>query len=177
MYNDSNEQYRLVSLVEEAKEELEALNIPFGKIVALEVSHTLTSYGDCRRLYDNCFRIRVNRELLKNASDVIVKETIIHEILHTCAGCMNHGKTWQAYANLVNDAYPRYKISRLSSYNRTHVKLKTRDTAKYIATCMSCNKEYLFFRKTYVVDCLIHDPTSCKCSICNNRNFKIETKR
>lgn len=175
--NDSKEYSRLVSLVDEARKELDALGIPYGKISMLEVSHTVTSYGDCRKIGESSYRIRVNKVLLAEAADTIVKETIIHEILHTCPGCMNHGKTWQAYASVVNDAYPRYRISRLSSCNRTHVRLKNRDTAKYVATCMSCNKEYLFFKKTYVVDCLINNPTSCKCSICNNKNFKIETKR
>lgn len=170
---------RLVTLTNQCRRELDALNVPYRRVSVLEISHTTGTYGDCRRLYDNSYRIRVNEALLKSASDIIVKDTIIHELLHTCEGCMNHGKTWQAYANLVNDAYPQYSISRLSSTNKTHVKLKSEDTAKYVVTCESCGHKYLHYRKNRAVEILSNPAIShyCTCGYCNSNKLKLEVKR
>ena len=177
--NDSKEYSRLVNLVDEAKEELDELGIPYGRISLLEVSHTVGTYGDCRKIGESSYRIRVNKILLAEAADTIVKDTIIHEILHTCNGCMNHGKTWQAYADLVNNAYPRYSISRLSSYDKTHVRLKSEKTAKYVVTCESCGHKYLHYRESRATILLSNPMTShyCTCGYCHSNKLKLETKR
>ncbi len=177
MYNDSKEYSRFLSLYSECKKELENLNIPFGRIAELKVSHTLNSYGDCRKISNLYYRIRVNKTLLEEASDDSIKNTIIHEMLHTCPDCFNHGKTWQAYANLVNDAYPKYCISRLGSYEETHVRLKNENNAKYVITCKSCGHKYFYYRNCRIVKLISNNNDLCRCAFCKNNNLSLEVKR
>ena len=44
----------------------------------------------------------------------IIKNTIIHELIHCLPGCDNHGKQFKMYANLINDTL-KYNISRLGN--------------------------------------------------------------
>ena len=34
----------------------------------------------------------------------LLRATLLHELLHTCYGCQNHGKRWKAYAQRVGEA-------------------------------------------------------------------------
>ena len=51
-----------------------------------------------------------------------LKNTIIHELLHTCVGCMNHKAKWKFYADKVNRAYGYDDIKRTSTADEKGVK-------------------------------------------------------
>lgn len=45
----------------------------------------------------------------------IIQMTIVHELLHTCEGCFNHGAKWKYYAEVMNNKYG-YQITRIYSH-------------------------------------------------------------
>ena len=90
-------------------------------------------FGLCK--FDNgIWRIELTDRLL-NADEFACKQTLAHELLHTCKGCANHGNLWKKYADIMNKAYG-YSISRTDSPE----KLGISDTsqARYIFMCDRC---------------------------------------
>lgn len=52
------------------------------------------------------FSIKIKKELSNESVNIMeLKEVIIHELIHTCKGCLSHGKTWRKYAKILNDKY------------------------------------------------------------------------
>lgn len=92
------------------------LGIPLGGINAVELNSRMHSYwGRCsRRIGYKRFDIDIAERLLLSADDEGVDIVVIHELLHTCEGCMNHGSMWKHWGNVVCNAFG-YKITRLSS--------------------------------------------------------------
>ena len=89
--------------------------LEFGKIVNFEINYRAKSrWGQCQRKGSGYY-INISDRLLQDDVPIkALKDTIIHEILHTCNGCMNHGTTWKNYADKVNKAYG-YNIKRCTS--------------------------------------------------------------
>lgn len=57
-------------------------------------------YGQCRQT-GNKYMINISAFILSDdTKEDAVMETIIHEILHTCKGCMNHGREWKGLPTL-----------------------------------------------------------------------------
>ena len=71
------------------------------------------------------------------------RETLAHELLHTCYGCRNHGRRWKSYAEKMNRAYG-YSISRSS----TNEEMGVGDARpyRYLVRCQNCGMEFKRFR-------------------------------
>ncbi len=65
-----------------------------------------------------------------------LRQTLAHELLHTCPGCRNHGERWKAYAQRVNEALG-FSIQRLAPPEGETGPLR-RDTIKYVLECQRC---------------------------------------
>jgi len=141
----------LNTIAKECMAELDKLNIRYGNVIRFEPnSRAKKRWGQCRRVPTG-FTININVDLLDVRNPIeALKTTIIHELLHTCEGCMNHGATWKSLAAKVNRAYG-YNIKATSSasekgvtYRREDVELKTYtrtysvETYKYAIKCESC---------------------------------------
>lgn len=110
--NVDRERYR--QLILSAEEKLDQLAIPYGDIVLWEINtRAKKRFGQCRAMRKGCFSINI-AAMLFQAEDRYVEEVILHELLHSCEGCMSHGKRWKAYAEEINLAYGT-KISRTST--------------------------------------------------------------
>ena len=72
--------------------------------------------------------------LEKNGPIKELKETIIHELIHTCNRCWGHGKTWMKYAKILNDKY-KYELTTFKDYDAIFHKDKP-ILHKYI--CKNC---------------------------------------
>lgn len=107
---------------ENCLKELDKLNIPYGKIKNFTVNtRAKKRWGQCTKTEDGVFIIEISIRLLDESTPLIsLKETLYHEILHTCNGCMNHGSLWKMYAEIVNDAYG-CSIKRTSSVAEKHI--------------------------------------------------------
>lgn len=78
-----------------------ALEIPFSDNISIVWNGRITrKWGYCRKIRDT-YQISIATRLSEDAvPDEKTKSVILHEILHTCPGCMNHGKLWKHYCKL-----------------------------------------------------------------------------
>lgn len=147
----------LQKVVQECLREVEALGIPYGLITKVEVNTRAKSrWGQCRHYRHNAYHtININVDLLDERNDINgLKNVIIHEILHTCPGCQNHGTQWKAYAGKVNKAYG-YGVKCGNSASELGV--KTENQYRYAVRCKECGtvtksigmKKYIRYPQNY----------------------------
>jgi len=97
-------------------------------------------FGQCKR-HNGQYSIEISQHLTQ-AEEKHIKETLAHEILHTCPNCMNHGRQWKLYAMIMNNKY-NYDISRTNSCENLGITDPNIKQANYVIICNSCG------RKTY----------------------------
>ena len=98
------EKQELDALLAELSAQLRELGIPLGKHIApqVEVNTRAQRRLGCCVCREGRFTIQVSARLLEDAP--LLRATLLHELLHTCYGCQNHGKRWKAYAQRVGEA-------------------------------------------------------------------------
>lgn len=139
--------------------EAKALNIPVSCRIEPNVvinSRAKTRFGCCIKKGDN-YIIELSDKLI-DAPEASCRQTLAHEILHTCRGCRNHGGCWKQYAGKMNAAYG-YQISR----TQTHEALGIANTipVRYVLVCQNCGAEIKRARMSK----LVRNPERyrCKC--------------
>lgn len=128
------------------------LGIPISNhIKTVRVNNRLSrAMGRCKRINNylgEWFEIEINPCMLAEEVDPMeTKNTIVHELIHTCPGCMNHGDTFHYYAKIVNRklGYHVDTYVKTSALVSAGVKVKTRqkETYKYALVCKACGHEY-----------------------------------
>lgn len=86
---------------------VDALHIPRAKEMTFAWNPRLKRlWGRCKFTVQQKYIIELNCVFQDESTDISgLKNTLLHEILHTCEGCMNHGAQWKAYAKQMQDAY------------------------------------------------------------------------
>lgn len=73
----------------------------------------------------------------------IIKNTIIHELIHCMPDCNNHGETFKKYANTINQALG-YDISRVGNkaedYKQSNIEYKEERKYNYKIECQKCGQ-------------------------------------
>lgn len=120
----------------EMAEALRKLKIPISEKIQPEIvlnTRARRRLGCC--YYKNgSYTIEVSAMLAEQPEKL--RQTLAHELLHTCPGCRNHGERWKAYAKTVNEALG-FSIQRLSPPEGEAAPLR-HDTVKYVLECQSC---------------------------------------
>ena len=145
---------------------LDDLSIPYGNVVKFKQNSRAKRWGLCKRVAGG-FEIQINSCFLDERNDEKgLMNTILHELIHTCDGCFNHGAKWQAYGEKVQNAYG-YRISRTStaeekglSADAISQRLKR---AKYTITCSKCGTVFYRERKSDVTE----HPDHYRCGACH----------
>ncbi|NLD11470.1 hypothetical protein [Aminicella lysinilytica] len=156
---------RLQLLMAEAISELNSIGIyPSKTIRSVSVNtRARRRLGACKQTgskMDPSFAIEISY-ICRSLRDEDLKIIVIHELLHSCNGCMNHGATWKAYASKVERELG-YHISATVDYNDIGLGKETGRNFKYRITCNNCGKTMLRMRKSKVV---VH-PEYYRCSAC-----------
>lgn len=103
--NEEEAQSELSLLKRTAKEcmnELDSVGIPYRRPARVKVNtRARKRWGQCRLLPDGRYEINISSRLLKSGSEDALKRVLMHELIHTCDGCMNHGTLWKYYAEIV----------------------------------------------------------------------------
>lgn len=102
----------------------------------------------------------------ENKARIRLLSTVVHELIHTIPGCMNHGSNFKYYAALVNRKYPALKIQRCTSMKEVGVCANTKP-ARYIAKCSCCGKEWKYSRRPKIISCI----DQCKCPYCSTKTL------
>ena len=139
---------KLKRLVKESEKELQAIGL--GDKLKSDVKYTI-NYKAKKRLGQCCEKrnINISSWLLEIGDDHDIKNTIIHEILHTFEDTIGHKEKWQYYARYVNNRTD-YHITRTTSINKIYEKAnKVRPTKeihyRWKITCTKCGK--VFYRQ------------------------------
>lgn len=157
-------------------EVVEACGIEYGNIVDVSINTRAKSrFGQCRyNRVMGTYTINISKFILDDdIDDKAVMETIIHEILHTVEGCMNHGKKWKSLGKIVEQKFG-YCITRTSDYNKFSDNLEKkmeveRATKKsnYVFKCAGCGQIIRREKMSKFVKYYQH----YKCGICGS-NFQ-----
>ena len=139
---------KLIRLSKESIRELEEIGL--GKMIPKNLNFTI-NYRAKKRLGQCCEKqdINISSWLLEIGDDHDIKNTIIHEILHTFKDTIGHKAKWQYYANYVNNRTD-YHITRTTSIDGIYARAnKTRPrrevSYKYEITCEKCGR--VFYRQ------------------------------
>ncbi|MCK9477829.1 MAG: SprT-like domain-containing protein [Candidatus Muirbacterium halophilum] len=139
---------------------LSSLNIPVSKKIVFEFNENyIKTYGSTE-YFKGGYKIVLSTLLFKSEKEL--KNTLIHECLHTCPNCMNHGKTWKKYAEKINSNL-NYNIKRCTDVNELEKSLKEEiiKRQKYCVECCNCGQKSFFMRKCKSVN--YPNLYKCKC--------------
>lgn len=161
---------KLNNLYKECLEELNNIGIYFkDKEIDIKISKRAKKrYGCCKpEIPDKNYKI-IQREGLKyiikyknykkytieisnwvmNLDKSIIKNTIIHELIHCLPYCNNHGSQFKIYADIINKKLG-YNISRVGNkkqdFEKSNLEYTEKEEYKYKIKCKNCNK--IFYRK------------------------------
>lgn len=118
--------------------ELKALGIPVSKAIDPHVrinTRAKRRLGCCFYMEGRCL-IEVSAAILEDRE--LLRLTLVHELLHTCPGCRNHGDRWKAYALQAGNAFGM-DIHRTVAMEGPIEPLR-RESVKYVLICESCGK-------------------------------------
>lgn len=135
----------LVQVIGQAR----ALKIPVSDRIAPHVavnSRAVSRFGCCRRTPVG-YRIELAEGLLR-AEEAACRQTLAHEILHTCPGCRDHGPLWRAYAARMNEVWG-YRISRTGA--RDELGVEPPRSAPHLVVCSQCGRRFERFRASALV--------------------------
>ena len=156
---------------------LDDIDIEYGDIKVWKVNTRAKSrWGQCKMLPTGGYEININADLLdERNSEEGLENTIIHELLHSCEGCMNHGETWNNLAEIVRYNYG-YEIKRTSSAEDKGVvfqrvsKPREASHTEYILRCCNCGCEIHRERMSKA----IQHPENYRCGRCHGRLERIK---
>ena len=108
-----------------------------------------TRFGMCIR-ENGVYTIELSAVLL-TAPERSCRQTLAHELIHTCKGCDNHGRLFKQYADVMNRAYG-YDIRRTNSHEEMGIDAeRSGKKVNYILECCSCRAQIKRSRFTSVV--------------------------
>lgn len=184
---------KLNNLYYDCIKELESIGIKIidnEKVGFIDISVSKRNnkrYGCCKqedpdkndfyiKKYKSHFKIVYNRfkkhhieisQWVLDLDDKIIKNTIIHEILHCLPDCNNHGKIFQNYAKLINKKLG-YNISTLGNkeedYKKSNLNFEENNkNYKYKIICQKCG--VMFYRQRLKKDLT----KNYRCSRCGGK--------
>lgn len=167
----------LNKIARECMEELDSIGIPFSIVLEWTINtRAKKRWGQCRKINGYYF-ININEDLLREDSSLAgLKNTIIHELLHTCPGCMAHNAMWNKWASKVHRELG-YDIKRTSSAEEkglseelrerraTEEKERIARKIKYKATCNGCGSTGYYQRWTK----FLANPGNYRCGRCGGK--------
>lgn len=142
----------LNTLVQDAKDVLEDLNIEYGDVVRVTINYRAKQrWGRCRRVGNEKYEIEISSDLMAdNVEWEAAMNTMIHEFLHAHKDRMCHTGEWKRCAELVNREYPIYNIKRCSSAEERGVARPT-SLYKYKLVCDNCNSVSYYQKETKAI--------------------------
>ena len=166
------ENERLLKLYNECIDELKSIGIDVmakdvGSIDIKLSNRSKKRYGCCKQENPDknfCKRVRKRKRIILECNrfekhhieisswvmelnEDIIKNTIMHELIHCMPYCNNHGKQFKIYANTINQKLS-YNISRLGNkeldYKASDIELvEKKPNYKYEIICKDCGQKFL----------------------------------
>lgn len=137
----------------QCENDLVGIGIPIGRISEYTVNtRAKTRLGRCVSKRSGGYRIEISEVLLRDDVPLDeLKNTIYHELIHTCYGCMNHDEMWKRFAKKVSISFG-INISRTASNGDKSVQILreelNRREPKYKYECQSCGRIHVNMRES-----------------------------
>lgn len=130
------EQTELDKLMEELRLALQGCGIPVSNKIAPAVGVNTRAKRrlGCCYCRAGSYAVEVAERILDDPA--LLRETLAHELLHTCPGCRNHGTKWKAWAEKANEALGVH-IQRTVPVEDGAGPLR-HEEVKYVLECQSC---------------------------------------
>ncbi len=136
--------------------------VPVTKIDrTLKLSRSSTRLGTCRK-EKGIYRISISEYILED--EETVRNTLAHELVHTCRGCMNHGVTFQRIGQLVEKTFG-IEVNRTATREeseRSGIREAYENKARYRIICRRCGA--VFYRQKRSK--LVTHPGNYRCGKC-----------
>jgi len=120
-------------MIDKSQQVLDDLGIKYSKKILWSTFNRNRTWGVCINDYSGFYRIKITEKLISSRIDKSVCNTIIHELLHTCEGCMSHTGLWKEYAEKINSS-TGYSIKRLTPASEIGIV----PDYKYKVICKAC---------------------------------------
>lgn len=91
-------------MIKEYRKEMRKNKIPCGKIADVKIAPKNAQYFAITELTINGYIIKVSAKAIF-AGKKSLKNTLLHELCHTCIGCMNHGEKFKKYGKIVFNVF------------------------------------------------------------------------
>ena len=139
----------LDGLMARLRRELISIGIPVSNRLEPEVRINTRARRRLGCCYYQSVRywIEVSQAVLEDED--LLKQTLVHELLHTCPKCRDHGPKWKAYAQTVNEKLG-YRIERTVKTETPAGSLR-HEEIKYILECQSCGAQIKRMRMSKAV--------------------------
>lgn len=182
-----NMEEKLLCLYNKCLEELKSIGIEIPKNVDIKITtRAKKRYGCCKPIepdisskyyeYKNLKRIikygKYNKYVIEISSwvldlnDDIIKNTIMHELIHCLPKCNNHGHEFKKYTEYINSKL-NYNINRVGNkqedYKQSNVEYKDERKNNYKIICTRCNQT--FYRQR----CVHNFEKKYRCGICKGK--------
>lgn len=134
--------YNLVKILDKALSLCDKENIPYGEITSITVNKRLSkAWGRCiHRSGSTTYQIEVRKIIAdsKTTPEKAIMEVVLHEIIHTCEGCWNHGELFKSYGSRF--AKYGYNVGNAkTSVDSTEIDINTYvEKCKYAVRCPKC---------------------------------------
>ena len=135
------------------------------------------NFATCTKVGDHQYKIVVNQHYLELASADNVHNTLMHEVIHSVPGCMNHKDPWKRVAKKVNATYTFTEIKRLGHDDNYWKEYASQHKRKldyaYVVTCDECGHQWRYKKKCTVVNTA--EKGTCTCPYCKSHWFTVSS--
>lgn len=136
---------KVSEMFDEALEIARECGLKPGIITDVKVNGRLSrSLGRCRKSQGwRGYHIEISKQVVEHCDRNFIVQTLLHEIIHTCEGCWNHGANFEAAGARIMAKYPEYKISQTNDpvmenkYGEDYLR-----SQKYLLKCEKCGMVY-----------------------------------
>ena len=168
----------LMTLVAECESELRSLGYkPCENITWSVNTRAKKRWGQCKYTSATTCSISIAERLLQDhVDDQAVKNTIMHELIHTISAgngkhASGHTGRWKEIAAVVNYRLPQYTIKRTTSSAEKGIEPIVREKRiEYTIRCTHCGKEYHRERMSK----LVSQPERYRCGNCGHKLERIQ---
>lgn len=163
--------YKAYDILEECCPEFER---PENLII--EITWAKSFWAQVSKPRDNTVKVRVSK-VFNSIPDyelfnLRLTSCMIHELIHTIPGCMNHQGPFKRQAYLVNRKYPEFQIQRATSMEDYGIeKDKKKLDYKYQVTCTKCGAVSKYKRKPQIWYYVNKGFSPYKCCRCGGNSF------
>lgn len=126
-------------------------------------------FGRCRRMSSTQYTIFINQAYLKTGTPEHIHNTIMHEVIHSVDGCMNHGPDFKRVGAKVNKYFVFTPIQRCSTDESYREEVLVQ-YYKYQLVCTKCGETWNYMRCTKKLKALAQSKTAshstnngCRC--------------